>query len=193
MDNRLYERRKELGLTLEEVGKIVGVSKSTVRKWETGYIENMKRDKIALLAEALHVSPLYIMGIDAGPEQANDKEYIQFQINSSFPGTDRKQAKSQGNKREISGELNKLIEEIKNDNEGPLYYNGEPLDKKHLELLSNALELALNEVKNRNKVVPFQKDYLEPQAAHERTDIEVTDEMRKHDDDIMDDDDFWNK
>lgn len=28
------------------------------------------------------------------------------------------------------------------------------------------------------------------QAAHERTDIEVTDEMRKHDDDIMSSDDF---
>ena len=27
---------------------------------------------------------------------------------------------------------------------------------------------------------------LETQAAHERTDIEVTDEMRKHDDDLMD-------
>ena len=27
-------------------------------------------------------------------------------------------------------------------------------------------------------------------AAHERTNIEVTDEMKKHDDDIMDDDDF---
>ena len=39
----------------------------------------------------------------------------------------------------------------------------------------------------------WNKAHLEPQAAHERTDIEVTDEMRKHDDDIMDDDDFWNK
>lgn len=28
-------------------------------------------------------------------------------------------------------------------------------------------------------------------AAHERTDIEVTDEMRKHDDDIMNDDSEW--
>ena len=65
MDNRLYERRKELGLTLEDVGKIVGVTKSTVKKWESGYIENMRRDKIALLAKALNVSPLYIMGIDA--------------------------------------------------------------------------------------------------------------------------------
>lgn len=61
--NRLYLRRKELGLTLEEVGNIVGVSKSTVRKWETGYIENMKRDKIALLAKALNTTPLFVMGI----------------------------------------------------------------------------------------------------------------------------------
>lgn len=27
-------------------------------------------------------------------------------------------------------------------------------------------------------------------AAHERTDVEITTEMKKHDDDIMDDDDF---
>ena len=31
---------------------------------------------------------------------------------------------------------------------------------------------------------------LTVQAAHERTDIEVTDEMRQHDDDIMDDENF---
>ena len=30
----------------------------------------------------------------------------------------------------------------------------------------------------------------EPAAAHERTDVEVTDSMRKHDDDIMDSEDF---
>ena len=44
-----------------------------------------------------------------------------------------------------------------------------------------------------NKVVDFEQsdnDHLIPNAAHERTDIEVTDEMRKHDDDIMDDENF---
>lgn len=60
----LENRRKELGLTLEDVGKAVGVGKSTVKKWETGFIENMKRDKIAKLAEILKVSPLEIMGIE---------------------------------------------------------------------------------------------------------------------------------
>lgn len=51
-------RRQELGLTLEEVGDYVGVGKSTVRKWEHGDIENMKRDKIALLSKILKLSPL---------------------------------------------------------------------------------------------------------------------------------------
>lgn len=62
INDKLYKRRKELGLTLEDVGNMVGVGKSTVRKWETGDIANMKRDKIALLAKALKVSPAFIMG-----------------------------------------------------------------------------------------------------------------------------------
>lgn len=57
----ISDRRKELGLTLEEVGKIVGVSKSTVKKWEDGYISNMKRDKIALLAKALKLNPVILI------------------------------------------------------------------------------------------------------------------------------------
>lgn len=59
----IQSRRKELGLTLEELGKMVGVSKGTVKKWETGFIKNMRRDKIQLLANALQVSPLDILDI----------------------------------------------------------------------------------------------------------------------------------
>jgi repressor LexA len=54
----IYNKRKALNLTLEEVGKYVGVGKSTVRKWETGDIENMKRDKISLICEILQLDPL---------------------------------------------------------------------------------------------------------------------------------------
>lgn len=66
----LKERRQELGLTLEEVGNACGVGKSTVRKWETGMIQNMRRDKVALLANVLHVNPMDIVGI----EDHDDKE-----------------------------------------------------------------------------------------------------------------------
>lgn len=64
MNFDIEKRRKELNLTLEQIGNYVGVSKSTVKKWESGYIDNMKRDKIALLAEILQISPLAIIGID---------------------------------------------------------------------------------------------------------------------------------
>ena len=55
---KMFLRRKELGLTLEEVGQAVGVGKSTVRRWENGMIKNMGRDKIAALAKVLQISPV---------------------------------------------------------------------------------------------------------------------------------------
>lgn len=61
--NLIYDRRKELGLTLEEVGNAVGVSKSTVKKWENGFISNMRRDKIEKLAKVLEISPIRLLGI----------------------------------------------------------------------------------------------------------------------------------
>ena len=62
MAQRIKDLRKQKGLTLENVAEIVGVGKSTVRKWETGMIANMKRDKIASLAKALGTTPEYLMG-----------------------------------------------------------------------------------------------------------------------------------
>ena len=59
---KIRELRSEHNLTLEQVAAIVGVGKSTVRKWETGMIANMRRDKIAALAVALHTTPAYLMG-----------------------------------------------------------------------------------------------------------------------------------
>lgn len=62
ISERIRYLRKKYNLTLEDVGNAVGVGKSTVRKWETGMIENMRRDKIAKLASALHTTPGYLMG-----------------------------------------------------------------------------------------------------------------------------------
>lgn len=62
--DKIHNLRLERGMTLEEVASIVGVGKSTVRKWETGDIANMRRDKIAKLAKALGTTPAYLMGWD---------------------------------------------------------------------------------------------------------------------------------
>lgn len=62
MGEKIKFHREQLHMTLEELGNKVGVGKSTVRKWENGMIANMRRDKIAKIANALNVSPGYLMG-----------------------------------------------------------------------------------------------------------------------------------
>jgi len=67
---KIFLRRKELGLTLEQVGNAVGVGKSTVRRWENGMIKNMGRDKIAALARVLQINPVELVpfpGFDEVP------------------------------------------------------------------------------------------------------------------------------
>lgn len=59
---RIKQRRKELGLTMHELSERVGVAEATISRWESGDIENMRRDKIVSLAKALDVSPAYLMG-----------------------------------------------------------------------------------------------------------------------------------
>ena len=80
MSNELSRKLKDLrlqkGMTLEQVGDIVGVGKSTVRKWETGMIANMKRDKIALLAKALGTTPAYLMGWEEDKKENAPEELI---------------------------------------------------------------------------------------------------------------------
>lgn len=56
-------------------------------------------------------------------------------------------------------------------------------------LNDKAQDMAIENMKLLQKVYPRIEEPL-LNAAHERTDIEVTEEMRKHDEDIMDDDDF---
>lgn len=78
--------RTEKGMTLEELGNKVGVGKSTVRKWENGIIANMRRDKIAKVADALDVSPAYLMGWESNLDTSGnfianimqDTEFLEY-------------------------------------------------------------------------------------------------------------------
>lgn len=60
----IKRRRTELGYTLKDISEKVGVGPSTVSRWESGDIANMKRDKIQALAEALALTPNVIMGLE---------------------------------------------------------------------------------------------------------------------------------
>ncbi len=60
--DRIKALRLGMGATMEDIAKAVGVSKPTVQRWESGEIENIRRDKIWKLAKALHTTPAYLMG-----------------------------------------------------------------------------------------------------------------------------------
>lgn len=74
--NKIKTRRQELGLTLEDVAQAVGVGRSTVRKWETGMIKNMGRDKIAALAKVLQISPVELVPVP-GSIRTEDEERLE--------------------------------------------------------------------------------------------------------------------
>lgn len=59
----IKQRRLEMKLTQLDVAKRCGVSEGTVSRWESGFIDNMKRDKIAKLAKVLNISPLVLVGV----------------------------------------------------------------------------------------------------------------------------------
>lgn len=64
----LRDRRLKLGLSLRDVAQIVGVNASTVNRWESGEIDDMKRKRVFAYAKALQISPSIIMGWQDVPE-----------------------------------------------------------------------------------------------------------------------------
>ena len=60
----ILEARKNAGLTMEELGKIVGVSRATIKRYESGEIANIPDDKIEKIAKATKVSEAFLMGWD---------------------------------------------------------------------------------------------------------------------------------
>lgn len=59
---RIKDRRNELGLSFQQLADLTGLSKSTLQRYETGGIRNIPLDKLTVLAEALQITPEWILG-----------------------------------------------------------------------------------------------------------------------------------
>ena len=64
---RIKRLRKDLGLSADELGKMIGKDRSTIYRYERGEIENATVDVIPRLAKALQTTPQYIVGWDNKP------------------------------------------------------------------------------------------------------------------------------
>lgn len=70
MDNkqigdRIKNRRKELKFTLQEIADRVGVASSTIQRYESGRISQLKLPVLESIAKAINVNPVWLMKEDA--------------------------------------------------------------------------------------------------------------------------------
>ena len=68
MANRIREIRKSKGMTLFQLAEKLGVSESTVQRYESGNIRNLKYETMTDLAIIFDCSPSYVMGWENSTE-----------------------------------------------------------------------------------------------------------------------------
>lgn len=71
---RIKNRRNELGLSVDHVADALGVSRTTVYRYESAEIEKVPTSIIEKLAKVLHTSPSYLMGWTDQAESTPTKE-----------------------------------------------------------------------------------------------------------------------
>lgn len=71
---RIKERRIELNLSMPELGKRIGVNKSTIQRYEADGVDPKRTMIINGLAEALLTTPEWLTGL------SNDKEYDAYTL-----------------------------------------------------------------------------------------------------------------
>ena len=96
---RIYIARKENHATLEEVAKKVGLTKSTIQRYEKGLINNIKLPNIQSIAKVLNVNLNWIIGI-------SEEMHTQRQLD--FPSIDYYNQLNDFGKTEATKYLEKL-------------------------------------------------------------------------------------
>lgn len=142
----IFDRRTALSLTQKDVADYVGVSEATVSRWESGHIDNMRRDRIAKLAKVLQISPLVIMGVDEPAPPAPQK----------IDGLPELNARDE---RDIQKKLKSIIDDL-DPSSGLAYYNGDAgMDDETRDLIRASLETSLRTAKQLAKAKYTPKKY----------------------------------
>jgi len=72
MGERIKYLRMREKMTQEQLGDVLGVQKSAIRKYEKGEVENIKRSTIKKMSEIFDVSPCFLMGWDDDYDKVNE-------------------------------------------------------------------------------------------------------------------------
>lgn len=69
---QMKKRRKQLNMSADELAEKLGVSRSTIFRYEKGDIDKVPAEYIKVLAKALNTSPGYLMGWEENLETETD-------------------------------------------------------------------------------------------------------------------------
>ena len=82
---RIESRRKEQGLTLDDIALEIGVARSTIQRYEKGTIERLKIPVIEAIARVLKVSPAWLVGKTDDPTDYAGSNPQQIDNNRMHP------------------------------------------------------------------------------------------------------------
>lgn len=132
----MYEVFEQLiqkyGVSSYKVAQEAGVTQTALSNWKSGR-STPSAKTLQKLADYFGVTVDYLM---TGKESSEEKQ-------SELTTRD---------KRDIAKDLDRIMGEIRNEEDGPLFYNGQPLDPEDMIFLSKAIEAALTDAKKKNKV-----------------------------------------
>ena len=69
---RIKTRRKQLELSADQLADVLGISRSTMFRYESGYIEKFPTSSLEPIAKALHTSVKYLLGWTDDPEESDN-------------------------------------------------------------------------------------------------------------------------
>ena len=75
---RIRNLRKERGLTADRLADIIGVSRSTMFRYENGDIEKVPGDILGPISVALNTTPAHLMGWESDPQEQIDSSAPDF-------------------------------------------------------------------------------------------------------------------
>lgn len=159
---RIRTLRKEKGLTQEELGKIIGVQKSAIRKYEAGTVKNIKQEKIKAMADAFNVTPAYLMGwnefdekYNPNGELANEVRDIEEKYNA-----DKLPSLTTKDEREVAKALEAILQDYDSQNALAAYNDSDDEEDRELlrASLENTMRLAKRMAKKKFTPKKYRKD-----------------------------------
>lgn len=169
---KIKEARKQKNLTQRQLADLIGAAHNSISDWENNK-NKPDPDTIELLCGVLKITPNYLLASmedDFSPREkgiikkyrdldTHGKKMVDFTLNEEWERTTAIEKENALKEKSNLVSISKYTKEGENEN--------------------NTIEFS-------EELTPT-KDYLIPNAAHDRTDIEVTEEMKESDDKIFDD------